>query len=607
MSLQVWLPLNGSLENKGLATLTSSGTATYKTGGKLGANCFNLNSRVTFTCSSLANKKIFSIAFWAKVNEDSNLSINWVDVIGFTDISSSGTSGQLRWETCYGSGLENRGISGHDNATFAITPYTATSGTYPVTVKNVWEHRVFTVSATKCSEYINGELKATYEVNGGHLNGTFWIGQDDVINGELQDVRIYDHCLSEKEIKQLSQGLVLHLPLNNNGLGQENLLPVSGSTIINSTNFFEFQGWVQNFYTKTWINEHLTPGKQYTLSYTVTCLSIPDSTYSFKEDRHSPILVHQGWGWNQTTTTSDGIKSTNMSVGQSRDYKCTFTFATATENYEYYGLCGYTALYKNSSNDTQYAKFRIDNLKLEEGSIATPWSPNSADTLATTMGLNGTTEYDCSGYCNNGIRTGTFSWTSDTPKYNVSTVFPTSGVNYINLGTQLYNMKDAMTVSLWAKANDWASTSKGTPFSSVEGGGFGWQMSGANYVFYCGTGATSNTYASSTVTVNNLSAGWHMLSATYDGFVLKTYIDGILVTTLTKYTTKTPIYYNNNSAMFISGESASSLTAPNGAIFRGNISDVRIYATALSEKDILSLYNNNAYIDSDGKIYGKIR
>ena len=55
MSLKVWLPLNGSLENKGCSNISIvSGTPSYKT-GKIGANALNLNNRITFDCASLAN------------------------------------------------------------------------------------------------------------------------------------------------------------------------------------------------------------------------------------------------------------------------------------------------------------------------------------------------------------------------------------------------------------------------------------------------------------------------------------------------------------------------------------------------------------------------
>ena len=34
------------------------------------------------------------------------------------------------------------------------------------------------------------------------------------LNGFLNDVRIYDHCLSDKEVEEISKGLVLHYKLD---------------------------------------------------------------------------------------------------------------------------------------------------------------------------------------------------------------------------------------------------------------------------------------------------------------------------------------------------------------------------------------------------------
>lgn len=48
----------------------------------------------------------------------STLTTDWQDLLGFTDVSSGGTNGTFRWETCYN--YNAPGIHWHDNATNAL-------------------------------------------------------------------------------------------------------------------------------------------------------------------------------------------------------------------------------------------------------------------------------------------------------------------------------------------------------------------------------------------------------------------------------------------------------------------------------------------------------
>jgi len=585
MSLVVWLPLTKDLRQQGLANTSSfslvSGNSLVN-GGKVGGQCLVLTKRQTIleNNSCMTNKKQMSYAYWIKVN--TAWSSNWLDGIRWvsSNDSTSSISRQEFYDNC-----TKIGIWFPSSSTGSIYGKDFTPG--------VWTHlaATFNYNTGDVSFYINGVLQGyvttldtTY-----YCRGDFYLG-DEGVDISMNDVRIYDHCLSPMEVKELAKGLILHYPLNRQGWGQENFYTGNGIAPC---------GTGISSYTNNGYEHH--------------------SVWS-----NAGTARAQNLGFNGKTgpwTVSFDIKS-NVDANLTVDV-CDKGYATATYGtnlianqwmHKSFIITTATNQYNTSGNYNGFVDFNynkagtldIKNLKVEEGVIETPWCPSSNHALATTMDLNSTTEYDCSGFGNNGTRVGTFSWTSDTPKYSVSTFFPTSGNNYIKIGTQLYNMKDEMTVSIWVKPNDWTSTSKGVPFSSVEGGGFGWQASSANYVFYCGSGTSSNTYLSSTVAVSGLSAGWHMLSATYNGLVLKIYIDGELKNTVTKYTTKTPIYYNINSGMFVSGESGGSLTAPNGSIFRGNLSDLRIYAVALSDTDIKSLYNNCAYIDNSGNVYGAV-
>ena len=62
-----------------------------------------------------------------------------------------------------------------------------------------------------------------------------------------------------------------------------------------------------------------------------------------------------------------------MAIGETKEYTTVFTFAQATESQEYYGLCMYTFLIRDQNNAQYFSTFRIDDLKLEEGTNVTPW------------------------------------------------------------------------------------------------------------------------------------------------------------------------------------------------------------------------------------------
>ena len=603
MSLQVWLPLTKDLRNQGLANITSSGTPVFKNNGKLGAKSLDLNTRISFSCPTMANKTVFSIAFWAKVNIDSSLSTNWVDVIGFTDISSNGTSGQLRWETCYGSGYENRGISGHDNTAYAIC--NGPNGSPTTDGKGYWHHFVFTVN-TDAREYRDGILSGAYTANGGHLNGTFWLGQTGVINGEVQDVRIYDHCLSEKEVKELSKGLVLHYPLNRGGWGQENLLlntntPATWSQGVNSSNYavhdcFKTQSPVPSLFS---VDELIT-------------ISFDWSTTATGGNFHVECGAVTPWVWG-TVISSKGtrnsasnyidITSSNQSGHVEITFKITSNQTGAADTLQWLRI-------RHDGADTANKTFTISNAKLERGSIATPWCPNSSDALATTMDLNGSIEYDTSGYCNNGTKNN-ISYTSDTPKYAVSSIFNGSN-SYIKVNDNNWMVKgmSEMTVNLWAKATTWP-TNGGKLVSCTESGGFNLEAGNSGYwrfpiYVYTNSEQTSSAYKydSNEIKIANLIPNeWNMITLVYETTGTKTYINGELHHTYTN--TSYGINFNTNARLFLGCEA--STANPSSPYFNGKECDFRIYTTALSADDIKSLYNNNAYIDTAGNIYGKIR
>jgi hypothetical protein len=66
MGLQIWLPLDGNLENKGLTdvTITANGTVSYAN-GKIG-QCLSCNSATFLNIVGLTLNNEASILYWSK-------------------------------------------------------------------------------------------------------------------------------------------------------------------------------------------------------------------------------------------------------------------------------------------------------------------------------------------------------------------------------------------------------------------------------------------------------------------------------------------------------------------------------------------------------------
>lgn len=213
---------------------------------------------------------------------------------------------------------------------------------------------------------------------------------------------------------------------------------------------------------------------------------------------------------------------------------------------------------------------------------------------------------DVSGFGNNGT-SGSSALTTliDSPRYGKAPSFTGDNNSYINLGRTAM-CGDEITVSVWAQSSDWGTWNRRF-LSCTEWGGWNFEPGNAGLLnFSIGTGTTSNSYVASPTTgtlKSSLSAGWHHFVGKYDGFKKYLYIDGVKdYEVSTGKSTKTPIFYNANTNIYVGAEAGGNLSA-GGSGHIGGLNDVRIYGTALSDSDILELYKGFPKLYRSGTFY----
>ena len=470
---------------------------------------------------------------------------------------------------------------------------------------NTWIHIAAIYKDKTLKLYINGDLKksytTTYDISFNSIT-SFGVGAApngaEKLTGYLNDVRIYDHALSPFEVKQISQGLILHYPLNRKGWGQENLvnnsdfsnLATTGTVIRDETVLFHGHPTCKISRTGATSNTYTGWSSQNLLSRLTPGTKVTASVWVYRESTHE---IDSGCEWRMYQRYNNGASTdwtgfyfaSDWPIGEWKRFTHTYTVRS--------DISGAFLNFNVVKNGTYW----LAEPKVEIGEKATNWSPSVTDALSTIMGLNETIEYDCSGYCNNGTRIGTFSWTSDTPKYSVSTAFEKGIISIPN--SFVTTVDPVFSISLWFKLKSGITYTAYTDLISFSSSSY------SNQPFrleLCGT------------PVGKTIMWFRGPSGQSGGFAVKSDIstDEWYHTVLVSEGNKQYSYYINGEKLGTYNGSANSWT-PTGNVSLGeNIngvfyeSDFRVYATALSAEDVKSLYQNSAYIDNQGNIYGAI-
>ena len=568
MALQVWLPLTGDFHNQGLDNEMTSITGTgcsFSNDGKIGS-CLKLGYTNNLTVPSLAGAKQLSIAYWCRV--DTATSTNWLDPIRFysTDGSTTQYSRQEFYNNCTQTGFWYAGGS---------------LGGWNGVEVGVWNHYAITFNyETGVVEfYINGQKKYTQT----NLNTTHYVSGINIRLGDSgleiseNDMRIYDHVLSAKEISELAKGLVLHYPLNNDGVGNKNLLSSidtsflsysdGACTIFTNQMNGGTQEIVSNITGATKCVHMHSLGSNSRQYITIPCYA--GKSYTVSADYYSPTSQStafrgelNGGEYSWTASNSGAYTTPNQWERKSFSYTALVNDATL-----------FIFIYCANGSDCY-----VKNIKVEEGLIATPYIPAFNDA---TYGV-GTVIHDTSGYGNNGTVNGTLVVSSDSPRYSVSTYV--NGSSTITHPRCLSNTNQEWTCCAWVKLDDTTSYQKMNNFN--EGNHIRYSTTPLLYL----NSGTNDYYIYGSEAVP--AGTW-----THVAFVFKNstglrniYINGVLKNSSGPNKTLTPYGIPETVTCFPSP-------------FAGYVSDYREYATALSPDDVLELYHTSASLADNGTLF----
>lgn len=520
----------------------------------------------------------FSVALWVKPNYTGTKS-QYLFTVGRADAGG------------YGYGLQ---VVDATKLTFRF------GSTYKQVACNTgeWHHFVMYVTDSKLYVYRDGELQngngtaatlPTYSDGNGlgigcfHYSGNIYPGY-----GDICDFRIYDHVLSPREVKEIAKGLVCHYTLS--GAGGENILTNTREYICASSNYGTTSDTYNGFTIRHLASREGSSFRELS-SYNLFVPVEAGASYtqSFWAKGNGKITCHfyNGNIPVATNISSTGIHNTSSDgrvdivlTSEWKRYWVTHTLKTSSDTPTNKSL-----LLRVWDGNEVY----VCGWKLEKGSVATPWTPNSTDDEYTKMGLDDGIEYDVSGYGRNGTKIGTITVETDSPRYWTSSGIE-NGNNHVQTPIiDTAGFQDSWTICAWVKNNRGGSMLWG----SINGNRLNLFLAGSPICNNTGDSANNpfmnnGANVSQSVLIDN---NWHHVAVTGNGTENILYIDG-------KYAGTAKTYKSLTATQFmVNGWNSSSNYSINGAM-----SDFRIYATALSAEDILVLYNNPVSLSSNGAL-----
>lgn len=608
MSLQVWLPLTGDLHNQGLADVSITNTsAVVNNSGKIG-KCYSFGTAKSYF-------KFDNVDFMHNFSECS-ISL-WINILTWNTSYATYFQfglGSTPWAHYIFSLLRNNAAS-----TLCFTISNGSSATNancltPEITLNTWYHLTFTYANGHCKIYVNGENTKDYTTTivpnfAGITTGIIGAcnnGSNYQTNCLMNDFRIYNHALSDKEVEEISKGLVLHYKLDQNA-----------NVLNNCYNYPTFNTSSTNGGWSHWGSS----GHQGSYGQNTDKQYIFDKTKTYSHWWADGAKATKSYLLYQSPAFEGGIRSLQAILKEENSLPITENIVFPAWNARNGGaasniwtsieqlgdgfyLCKCEGISQSGSDDLIGFYVRA-GYKVY---ISEAYCENDKTFCSDIFNQNNlTTIYDSSGYNNNGIAN-QLTTTSISAKYKNGIVFNGSS-SYVKTIENKWMAQHAreMTINLWAKAATWPTS--GRIFSCTETGGFNTEAGSSGYwrfpIYVCTNEAQTSyayKYDSQEIQISALPINeWVMLTFVYDSTGTRTYINGELHHTYTN--TSYGIRFNTNARLFLGCEANGA--NPSSPYFNGQESDFRIYYTALTNEQILELYNTSATIDNKGNVYSR--
>lgn len=627
MSLLLWMPLFNSLENKGscLATITSSNVTVDN--GKVG-ECYAFDGTAYIKIISPQLKayfnspsKPFTLSTWIYCNTDET---DRAIIFG-----NYNTTRYINWELA---------ADRRQRLTTSSSYNKYSTTTVPV---ETWVHIAVTYDGTTTTFYQNGALAQSFTGNNalgeGTTSDTWYLGSDSRsgatrLKGKLNDFRVYNTCLSAIEVHELSLGLILHYKLDNNSLGNPNLLygtadpkstPGSAFISIKGTKLANGNGSTYTSQTRSnrlhGIQSTTTSGARPYVALghptASTCLAAPDpmwgliagKTYTFSGDLEykvysnnleltaSYFIIRLYYIKSEETawTNAGNLKTFTTVPAQIHNYHFELPF-TIPEN----AISWYILIASNNSSSSNNAAgdyVAIDNIKLEEGNKATIYLPAIQD-------FSAEDQYkiiDSSGYDRHGQYTPDsniklFSLSNDTKRYSINNFYLNGDAGYIQSPILIFS-KRIYTINFWIKSNDNVPTESSTYHAIITDDNTLCRILTNDPSYQDINIRTGLSYSSWQIfagvehTRQLFDGQWHMFTLISNETQASIYLDKNLIYTVDINNTNNPVsttlYLGSKMSYYIN-------------VTDTYISDFRFYTTVLSLDDIQNLYETTMFIDN---------